>query len=188
MSSGPRRLKRRAAGLNPSQILRDPERVYIDPVRGCHIWLGCLDDKGYGRIRWQGGNRRVHRIAYEQFVGVRLHPKQTLHHACTNRACCSVQHLRLVTTRHNVLAGKVNGNDERLVCIRGHVMRGSNLYIRPNQDRSCKLCKAAYAKSRVKGGLLYGSTVEYALEYMVHLPEYAQMFRDARGIDTDTPV
>ena len=179
MSSGPRRLKRRAAGLNPSQILRDPERVYIDPVRGCHIWLGCLDDRGYGRLKWQGSNRRVHRIAYEQFLGVRLHPKQTLHHACTNRACCNPDHLRLVSTRHNVLAGKVNGNDERLVCIRGHRLRGDNLYIRPNQDRACKLCKAARAKSRQKDGLYYGQTIEYALERMFHDDRYYLMWIDA---------
>ena len=179
MSSGPRRLKRRAAGLNLDQILRDPERVYIDPVRGCHVWLGCLDDKGYGRLKWQGSNRRAHRIAYEQFLGVRLHSKQTLHHACTNRACCNPDHLRLVTTRHNVLAGKVNGNDERLVCIRGHRLRGDNLYIRPNQDRACRLCKAARAKTKQKRGAYYGQTIEYALERMFTDDRYYLMWIDA---------
>ena len=187
MSTGPRRLKRRPVGFNIDQILRDPERIYIDPIRGCHIWLGCLDDKGYGRIKWHGATRRVHRIAYEQFFGISLNPDQTVHHACTNRACCNPQHLRLVTARHNVMAGRVNGNDERLRCIRGHLLRSSNLYLRPNQDRACKLCKAAYAKAKVERGLLYPSSVEHALSYMMGLPEYAGMFRDA-GIDTDASV
>src|ERR1700751_3785741 len=73
-----------------------------------HCWNSSLsvDSKGYGQITlWLGAGvkpviRRVHRVAYEVFVG----PTSGLHvlHKCDNPRCFNPEHLFLGTQADNL--------------------------------------------------------------------------------------
>lgn len=59
-----------------------------------------LDKRGYGSISVKARSQKVHRVAYELWVG----PvgSETVHHKCANRRCFNPAHLDLATARDNV--------------------------------------------------------------------------------------
>lgn len=65
----------------------------------CLVWTGALTH-GYGHIRVQGADMRVHRLAWESFNGP-IPEGMVLDHACWNRACFNVAHLRLASRGDN---------------------------------------------------------------------------------------
>lgn len=71
---------------------------------GCLVWVGYINDNGYGiyetsargeRVLW-----RVHRLNW-LLSGRRLSRSQVLDHTYHNRACIEVTHLRAVTQKQN---------------------------------------------------------------------------------------
>ena len=69
---------------------------WFDP---CFVWTGATDTDGYGRHRvptgGTGGSALVHRYIYQKAIGD-IPPDITVDHACSNRACCNLRHLRLL--------------------------------------------------------------------------------------------
>jgi len=51
--------------------------------RGCWVWQGCTDARGYGRIKAFGKPQWVHRLSYVIFNGP-LADGQVVHHTCHN--------------------------------------------------------------------------------------------------------
>lgn len=81
------------------QILYD--NIEIDS-NGCHIWQGCIDSWGYGRIYVPGfGNGYVHRVALA-LDGVDVDAHEVVRHRCNNPACCNKHHLSAGTQKENV--------------------------------------------------------------------------------------
>jgi hypothetical protein len=78
-------------------------QVRIDPVTGCHVWIGYRNKEGYGRARFQGSKQMVHRIIWEYKNGP-VPEGLELDHICRNRSCCNPEHLRAVTAQVNILA------------------------------------------------------------------------------------
>lgn len=70
-------------------------------VDGCVEWTGCVNEKGYGRTTYKGGNWRVHRLVWH-LAGGDLPEGLYLDHTCHNRKCFNVEHLRLTTPKENV--------------------------------------------------------------------------------------
>lgn len=67
----------------------------------CLVWTGALRPNGYGVI-WDGHRvARVHRWAYQQFVGP-IPDGADIDHICGNRACCEPAHLRPTTRKQNM--------------------------------------------------------------------------------------
>lgn len=67
----------------------------------CLIWTGFLTHDGYGRLKVKGRNVPVHRAAWEQVHGP-LPEGKVIDHACHNRACVNVSHLRPASLSQNM--------------------------------------------------------------------------------------
>ena len=112
----------------------------------CVLWLGSVNEQGYGRVYGFGSRRskRAHVIAWEKVNGCVPHGLQ-LDHLCRNRACINVEHLEVVTSKENTLRGvgstAVNARKSR--CPLGHPLSVPNLRIDKKGKRTCKTCARA---------------------------------------------
>ena len=82
---------------------RDPEDALAARTERkgeCLVWTGALDDCGYGSMWAEGRKFRAHRWVWEQRNGP-IPPDSQLDHACRNRACVEVSHLRLASISDN---------------------------------------------------------------------------------------
>lgn len=85
-------------------VYNNPARVFRENTEwqgSCLVWTGPTAPNGYGRIRVEGRQPRVHRYAWEQENGP-IPEGMFLDHICYNRVCCNVKHLRLATNSENV--------------------------------------------------------------------------------------
>ena len=77
----------------------------INPETGCWEWKGCKLIDGYGgikiRINKIGFMKKVHRVAYETYVGPIPEGIFVLHH-CDNPPCFNPEHLFLGTHQTNM--------------------------------------------------------------------------------------
>jgi hypothetical protein len=67
---------------------------------GCWEWIGTLNSAGYGVMKTNRHQVRVHRWAYERYVGPipeGLEPD----HLCNVRHCVNPEHIELVTSAEN---------------------------------------------------------------------------------------
>jgi hypothetical protein len=74
--------------------------IRIDEA-GCWVWQRGKLPRGHGVIDVDGVTQRVHRVAYEEFVGPIPDGLQILH-SCDNASCINPDHLRPGTHRENM--------------------------------------------------------------------------------------
>jgi hypothetical protein len=115
---------------------------------GCHLWLGTLTEKGYGRVTRKQKGRKVHRLLW-QMTGHNL-PDYTpggeqLDHLCLDKSCCNPAHLEIVTQLENMQRRTVLITH----CRNGHEYTNDNILIRKGSKR-CKQCERA-AADRFRG-------------------------------------
>ena len=70
------------------------------PICGCKIWVGALNDSGYGRVKIGYKFRRAHIVAWEQKHG-KVPDGYVLDHLCRVRCCINPDHLEVVTQSEN---------------------------------------------------------------------------------------
>lgn len=68
--------------------------------KGCWIWTGAHNSKGYPQIRMRSRTRYTHRVIYEFFNGI-IPPGQQVHHRCMNPSCVNPAHLESMTADRN---------------------------------------------------------------------------------------
>ncbi len=111
----------------------------------CLVWTRARNPGGYGIFSLGKGNdcRTIlaHRAAYQMARGP-IPEGLVIDHLCRNRACVKVEHLEVVTQRENLRRGVALRHDPDQ-CPQGHAYAGENLYIGPDGDRQCRICKRA---------------------------------------------
>jgi hypothetical protein len=116
----------------------------------CWLWLGSLDEDGYGHI-CRGGRcgskTTAHRASFEAHVGIVPNGLQ-LDHLCRVRRCVNPDHLEPVTCAVNIARGKT-GESNRLKshCRNGHPYDQKNTYFY-NGSRYCRACCATRRRVR----------------------------------------
>lgn len=127
-----------------SRLEQKIERI---PFGGCWVFMGALNQSGYGWIGSGGraaGTDRAHRITYRHFKG-EIPAGKEIDHLCRNRSCCNPEHLEAVTRKVNAQrgdCGKVTGAKRRALthCKRGHEFSTNNTYVWKNH-RICRACR-----------------------------------------------
>jgi hypothetical protein len=122
---------------------------------GCLLWPGNRNLKGYGQIKVNGRQRKVHRVAWELENGpvpdglVIDHVKDR---GCRHRNCANVAHLEPVTNRENLLRGHFSGrgrNAGKTHCDQGHEFTEANTYVIPSTGhRACRTCRRDWDSDR----------------------------------------
>jgi HNH endonuclease len=128
-------------------------RVWPYPDTGCLLWMGLIDNYGYGLLCWRGSLYRAHRIAYVLHYGAdHLMPGLVIDHGCQVRPCVEWSHLEAVTVSVNVLRGRspqlARERRWKTHCPKGHLKEGDNLILERQPGgirRRCRICTYARA-------------------------------------------
>jgi hypothetical protein len=134
--------------------------------KGCWVWTGALDGKGYGRIRlpkfFAPDSPRlvaVHRLAAHLWNGFDLASPLGICHKCDNPPCFNPLDLFEGTHPENVAdaAGKNRlhfqfrtDEEGRRFCKNGHLITPENMHCPNRSDgrvtRQCKICYTEYMR------------------------------------------
>jgi hypothetical protein len=148
-------------GANQRKITfaeRYDKYAFPEPNTGCFIWMGSINQHGYGRLHVgykSDGTRKsalAHRAAYEHFVGPIPEGLQ-LDHKCRLRCCVNPEHLEPVTNQENTKRGlgPKQLRDRQLSkthCPQGHPYFGDNLLL-DKKGRRCWICRRRTTKEGV---------------------------------------
>lgn len=123
-------------------------RVYIEPMSGCWLWIGNVDQHGYGKFWYNGKTVRPHRLICELNLGVPDDDKIVTRHLCDIKLCCNPWHIQFGTQAENIRdmheRGRAKGapyvHSRKTHCARGHEYNGANT-IRTKLQRVCRICK-----------------------------------------------
>ena len=132
------------------------EKIQIDPMTGCWVWIAALDRNGYGRVRWGNGAKFSHRVVFELLTDIPVQGLE-LDHLCRKVACCNPDHLEAVSHGENVKRGVAGialkrKYSQHLWCPKGHPLFGPNLYAATTKrgyvNKMCRECRARNSRER----------------------------------------
>lgn len=138
----------------PPIIEWDERPCTVAGLKGpCHVFKGNKDRAGYGRVFSRGKTVKVHRYVWAERFG----PigKLYIDHRCRTKACCNVDHLRVVTPRVNALENSVGHaatNAAKTHCKKGHKFTPKNTRITNKGGRECRQCRLIYERSHPRYG------------------------------------
>lgn len=89
------------------------ERVQVDEITGCLLWVGSTNTSGYGIINVDGEGV-AHRASYKKYVGPIL-PGMHILHTCDRPACVAPEHLFQGTHLQNMQDMKAKGRSRGAV-------------------------------------------------------------------------
>lgn len=107
----------------------------------CWVWQQAIASNGYGVSWYRGRYCSAHRRVYQELVGPIPEGLQ-IDHLCDVRACVNPDHMRVCTSRENVLRSPIAPsaiNARRTHCVNGHSL--DDCYVRPDGRRRCRTCE-----------------------------------------------
>jgi len=126
------------------------QKVRTSPS-GCVLWTEGKSKSGYAKFFAGGRDWRAHRWIWEQTFG-KIPDKMQLDHTCNTRHCVNVEHLRVVTSRENIMADHSNTsarlNTLKTECPKGHPYTEWNTYYYESSGRVCKACVSTRRKNQ----------------------------------------
>src|SRR5262245_24978625 len=106
--------------------------VSVDPVFGCWIFTGTLNNKGYGY---------GYRALWERTMGLELPAAVALDHVCRVKSCCNPRHLDPVTRSENERRKSARYRRAHLTrCPLGHRLVPESTLRTPQDGVVCRLC------------------------------------------------
>lgn len=123
---------------------------------GCWLWLGCLNEYGYGVIREGKKVRRVHRVGYIATYGPVPDGLVLDHFYCDTKRCVNPDHVKPVTIKENSWRNNAcisAQNALKTHCPWGHEYNDINTYLKKTKygfSRQCRACKRVLAKAQKK--------------------------------------
>jgi DNA-binding transcriptional regulator YiaG len=139
--------------------------------RGCLVWQGAVNSRGYGCIGVGGKSQLVHRVAYELFYGP-IPEGLTLDHSCFNTRCGNPLHLEAVTQAVNnerAVRRRSRTDGVNRLCPQGHLIEGENLVIDSHGHRACLTCKRE-------------ATRQYMAERRNHAPAWTHLGAEIKAV------
>lgn len=126
-------------------------KVRVGDGDECWLWVAARCREGYGRFNADDAqlpSTLAHRIAYTWLVGP-IPADMTLDHLCRNTSCVNPDHLEVVTASENSRRA-IPWNTGKTHCIHGHPFDQVNTYVAVDGRRSCRACRAAVQRRRVR--------------------------------------
>lgn len=146
--------------MNSKQLSNFVIKIKVDELTGCWLWQAQLSYEGYAKFQIGRKNALAHRVAYEYWVG-KIPKGLEIDHLCRTRNCVNPQHLEAVDHDENRRRGTSNNQYKNTShCIYGHPFSGKNLYIQPNGERRCRICRRRTSSEylqRIKEKQRYGT-------------------------------
>lgn len=98
-------MRRHGRGRWPEVQIQDviESRSIPVPECGCILWLGNVNEQGYGRISSRGNWFLAHRIAFEIATGAEVPSGLGVCHKCDTPLCINPAHMFVGTQRENML-------------------------------------------------------------------------------------
>lgn len=125
----------------------------VATIDACQIWPWYIDQDGYGRVKLDGKDHKVHRLALELHLGYRLPPGMVAAHylmdfdppECST-LCFNWRHLSVETNAANVMAGRgvCALNARKTHCgTCGQPFSPENTTVTTSGRRRCRACHRA---------------------------------------------
>ena len=132
--------------MTDQQLERFLKYVIPEPNSGCWLWVGRLQNMGYGIFSiWSQAQRQIlaHRVMYLH-AGREIPEGHELDHLCATPSCVNPDHLQPVTHRENCRRGDgfSGKNAKKTHCPKGHPYDMGNTYHPPSRPygRKCNEC------------------------------------------------
>jgi len=116
----------------------------LQDKNGCLKWIGSINSRGYGNIRYKGKTFQVHRIVYKIYKG-RFPEHLYIGHRCNNKSCVNPDHLYPCTHKQNILDAIRDGLMDHAGIKNGRAVLSEKqvIYARSKESRHVSSCALA---------------------------------------------